>query len=465
MRILTLVCVLFSISAHAVSRVELDQSARNDFAKVHFFSQGRGMILSPGLISVYNFFVPGLGIVNRDKFGERWGVVYNEQNQISGLNNVEYNGHRIGVMGCVVCHSGRAAGQFVVGLGNKNIDVWRMGTDVHKIEQYWKDSVPSFLKSDSYVDTENAALAFSGYLSNTNLGNLTQGLVPISFIRGWFYRIHNISVPQDMPKGQVKVPFLWGYGEKRKVGQFCDGFGDGSEVGWAIAVELAAGQTPEAVRGYFDKVKEAEHKLEFLLPPKYPFAIDQGLADTGRQVFNQTCTGCHGTYERDAEGLPIYQGPKWIPSSVVGTDLDRVAGHSPEFNQLVATSPLRDIIRTYKSEHGYFAPRLEGIWARFPYLHNGSVPTLADLFEAPENRPKVFSMRNAGERERFDQKRMGLTVPSSPGERRQLVGQAQAGARDVYTVDRIGHSNSGHYFTQNLNPEQKLALLEFLKTL
>jgi hypothetical protein len=268
-----------------------------------------------------------------------------------------------------------------------------------------------------------------------------------------------------MPKGQVKVPFLWGYGEKRKAGQFCDGYGDGSEVGWAVAVELAAGQTPDAVRSYYEKVKAAEQQLEYLLPPRYPFDIDKNLAEPGRQIFNQSCSSCHGEYMKDAEGYPVFKEPLWIPSQMVGTDLDRVAGHSPEFNRLVDTSPLRDIIRYKRDQQGYFAPRLEGIWSRFPYLHNGSVPTLADLLETPENRPKAFSLKRAGGRERFDKERVGLTLPQSGHAANLLALQGRDGARDVYWTERVGHSNRGHNFAAGLNAGQKLALLEYLKTL
>ena len=38
---------------------------------------------------------------------------------------------------------------------------------------------------------------------------------------------------------------------------------------------------------------------------------------------------------------------------------------------------------------GYVADALDGIWARGPYLHNGSVPTLYQLL-APTERPKTF---------------------------------------------------------------------------
>jgi hypothetical protein len=59
---------------------------------------------------------------------------------------------------------------------------------------------------------------------------------------------------------------------------------------------------------------------------------------------------------------------------------------------------------------GYFAPRLEGIWARFPYLHNGSVPTLDDLLGDPSQRPRDFSLSDAAEVKGYDRRRAGLRV-------------------------------------------------------
>ena len=34
--------------------------------------------------------------------------------------------------------------------------------------------------------------------------------------------------------------------------------------------------------------------------------------------------------------------------------------------------------------------KLDGIWARAPYLHNGSVPNLRELLEPPPKRTKLF---------------------------------------------------------------------------
>lgn len=460
-----MIIIFWAHASHAVWRVDADREVKKAFQDLHFFHEGRGMMLSPGLISAYNFFVPGLGAVDSKTFSNRWGVVFNNEGEISGLNQVEYKGHRVGVMGCVACHSGRAAGQFVVGLGNKNIDVLQMGQDIATIESYWKWLVPGIMKDDTYVDLEEASMNFANYLANPDIGNLTQGLVPISFIRGWFYRIHNQPLPSGMSRGQVKVPFLWGYHEKRKVGQFCDGFGDGTELGWAVAVELAAGQRPEAVRAYYPKVKAAEESLEHLLPPPYPFELDILLAARGREIFSNTCIRCHGSYDRDADGLPLFQAPKWIPWEVVKTDRDRVAGHSEAFNLLVDGNPLKDILRYKNFQHGYFAPRLEGVWSRFPYLHNGSVPTIADLLTPAAKRPKVFSLERAGEAERYDKTRMGLTLPKNQREVLLYQRKAQYGAREIYDTTRIGHSNQGHEFFTDLDAASKSALMEYLKTL
>jgi hypothetical protein len=38
---------------------------------------------------------------------------------------------------------------------------------------------------------------------------------------------------------------------------------------------------------------------------------------------------------------------------------------------------------------GYVAPPLDGVWATAPYLHNGSVPTLAALLDT-RNRPTYW---------------------------------------------------------------------------
>lgn len=120
------------------------------------------------------------------------------------------------------------------------------------------------------------------------------------------------------------------------------------------------------------------------------------------------------------------------------------------------------------SLNSYKARPLNGIWATAPYLHNGSVPTLYDLLlpkkregdpEDGEYRPDQFEV---GSRE-FDPVKVGLKSSGYPG----------------FTFDTSfkGNSNAGHEYASGktpqlngktlnpLNKEQRLDLLEYLKTL
>jgi len=94
---------------------------------------------------------------------------------------------------------------------------------------------------------------------------------------------------------------------------------------------------------------------------------------------------------------------------------------------------------------------LNGVWATAPFLHNGSVPTLWDLLQDPEKRPKTFFV---GSR-KYDVKKVGyISVPSENG-------------LNYYQFDTAikGNSNSGHTYGTSLTDEQKWQLIEYIKTL
>ena len=119
-------------------------------------------------------------------------------------------------------------------------------------------------------------------------------------------------------------------------------------------------------------------------------------------------------------------------------------------------------LRSYKSRP------LNGIWATAPYLHNGSVPTLYHLLlpkkragdpASGEYRPDTFVV---GSRE-FDAQNVGI--------------KWQGYAGFAYRTTIPGNSNEGHEYAAGrapqpdgsvlpaLNKEQRLDLLEYLKTL
>src|SRR5213082_818510 len=58
-----------------------------------------------------------------------------------------------------------------------------------------------------------------------------------------------------------------------------------------------------------------------------------------------------------------------------------------------------------RSTGKYFAATLNGVWARSPYLHNGSVRTMHELLTSPAQRAKTFQR---GLR-LFDEKEVGYT--------------------------------------------------------
>ena len=100
--------------------------------------------------------------------------------------------------------------------------------------------------------------------------------------------------------------------------------------------------------------------------------------------------------------------------------------------------------------YAYEARVLEGIWAA-PYLHNGSVPTLAELLKPAAERVRSFKVGPA-----YDLVNVGLAVQQSKFD------------HTLETTDcsdrNSGNSRCGHEFGTTLSEEKK-ALLEYLKTL
>jgi hypothetical protein len=94
---------------------------------------------------------------------------------------------------------------------------------------------------------------------------------------------------------------------------------------------------------------------------------------------------------------------------------------------------------------------LMGVWLNAPYLHNGSVPTLADLLEPTERRPQRFYRGY----DVYDPVRAGFLSRGADAEREG----------EMFDTTRSGSANGGHPYGTALAPELKSALIEYLKTL
>lgn len=95
----------------------------------------------------------------------------------------------------------------------------------------------------------------------------------------------------------------------------------------------------------------------------------------------------------------------------------------------------------------YRARPLNGIWATGPFLHNGSVPTLADLLRPASERPAQFIVNNGI----FDPVRVGF------------VSEVDGGF--VLDTSLPGNTNKGHEYGVDLSEAEHRALLEYLKSL
>jgi len=194
----------------------------------------------------------------------------------------------------------------------------------------------------------------------------------------------------------------------------------------------------------FATVKRQTDLSESIRPPKYPFAIDRAAAKRGATHFESKCASCHGGPESDKRLYSIAE---------VGTDPHRAELFTEKqaegFNKFLAEleavgyEPPKEF--GVRSTGKYFAATLGGVWARSPYLHNGSVRTMQELLTSPAQRAKTF---HRGSQE-YDANQMGYT---------------DAG---VYVFDTAGegNSNSGHDYGTKLPAEQKRELMEYLKTL
>src|SRR5262249_25382434 len=114
---------------------------------------------------------------------------------------------------------------------------------------------------------------------------------------------------------------------------------------------------------------------------------------------------------------------------------------------------LRHRFRHFKKTNGYANLPLDGLWLRAPYLHNGSVPTLADLLEKPEARPKAFERGGID----LDPHKGGFAPPAwTP---------ASAGAGPFcFDTGLPGNSNKGHLYGTDLASDDKRDLLQYLLT-
>jgi mono/diheme cytochrome c family protein len=384
----------------------------------------------------------------------------------------------------------------------------------------------------------------------------------------------DLLIPENMKIGAaaVRFPFLWNTPLQDKT-DWAGFVNNGNDI---FALTRNTGQAlafatfePKPLAGpfinylnnnsiNFDGLIRIEDLLKQIGPPKWPWKIDQALADSGKAIFERDpaqggCTKCHGI-RPGAGNLPF--APTWdTPILNVGTDTRQydellwkvktgalngaavfpgftpalkdedyavsmmvtavggsIAQHlltggflsgfenglgggfggalAPETprpsSSGVAPAPapqlprlppeLKDLARAYNLplqpapnqpgkvvisggilpgvtiERGAYESRvLQGIWAAAPYLHNGSVASLAELLKPAAQRKASFSLGP-----NYDTNEVGLAAVQPGSNTRTLT--------DCNDLNS-GNSKCGHEWGTALSDPEKKALLEYLKTL
>jgi hypothetical protein len=214
-------------------------------------------------------------------------------------------------------------------------------------------------------------------------------------------------------------------------------------------------------------------------PPNYPFPVDPARAAAGKPLYAEYCAGCHGVSGRDFSGARVGQVD---PIGHIRTDPCRLDNYthalSAEQGNLYAAYAAERFAH-FRKTSGYANLPLDGIWLRGPYLHNGSVPTVRDLLDGADQRPKAFYRGY----DVIDQRGLGFVSDLADVNgvgffRYQTQCSDPAGCAGPNPQNRhddnvcvpgpwAGNSNRGHegkdYGTE-LSAEQKDAIVEYLKT-
>ncbi len=257
-----------------------------------------------------------------------------------------------------------------------------------------------------------------------------------------------LNWPMDDSIGPTDMPSIWNLKKYQpEKGMLMNLAGDSHDAR-SVIIDSALGLLAAAPHDSEDFRQQVDWLVSYLSEkqaPKFPFAIDEKLAASGKAVFAANCARCHAS-ERTGTRVPVEE---------VGTDRERLKTWSKkaavESNKVVRNFGIERRGLVENEPSGYIAAFLDGIWLRAPYLHNGSVPSMRDLLKPAAERPKVFYRGY----DVYDPVNVGFVTEGEEAER--------VGTR--YDVSERASGNQGHEYGTNLSAKEKDALIEYLKTL
>jgi hypothetical protein len=341
-----------------------------------------------------------------------------------------------------MCHAGTVAGQTIIGLGNASMDIQSLFEDLSAADGFKMQLPFEFSYARGTVDPVNGLI------------NLLQ------------YRDHELEVRKPSPLPYSKYvcsdPPAWWLIKKKKTRDWNGGI-DARSTRVDMVNLLSPFNSAEYIKKQESVFADIAAYLLTIEAPKYPFSIDEKLAAKGRPLFEETCSKCHGTYGPNG----TYPN-KIVPLGVLGTDRTLVQSLTPELSEFLNKSWFAKELgpdgKPYLFEEtpGYQAPPLDGIWATAPYMHNSSVPTIYHMLNS-KTRPKIFTRNYRTGKEEYDPVKVGWRITqleNSPDP--ALSGWER---RRIYDTTQPGRANTGHTFGDEFTEDERMAVIEYLKTL
>jgi hypothetical protein len=340
-------------------------------------------------------------------------------------------------MDCLVCHGGSIAGKSYIGLGNSTLDYQAFYEEMSAAD----DRAPRTPFHFCNVRGTNEAGAMAVYLLGYREPNLDRRLNRL-----------DLDLQDDLCED---VPAWWLL--KKKKTMYHTGGSDTRSVRSLMQFMMSPLNSASDIQKAEGDFKDIRAFLLSLTPPKYPLPIDPHLAAQGEEVFRTNCAKCHGTY-----------GEKWtypnkiVPIDKIGTDRRRFDGITRKFGEYYAKSWFNQDYPIHEPE-GYQAPPLDGIWATAPYFHNGSAPTVYHVLNS-KARPKRFTRSYRTDLNAYDARKLGWKI-EVVAEKPDPEKLSTIEYRKIYDTTQPGRGNGGHTYGDKLSEEERMAVIEYLKTL
>ncbi|HEV3260148.1 MAG TPA: hypothetical protein VG013_25045 [Gemmataceae bacterium] len=343
---------------------------------------------------------------------------------------------------CLLCHAGRVAGQTYIGLGNASLELQGLFEDLSGADR----------------------LPFRLPFHFSHVRGTIDPVSPVAYLMQFRNADLSLQKPArlDLFPDLCSDPPAWWLLKKKRTRDWTGGI-DARSTRIDLANLLNPFNSGAYIKQHAATFADIHAFLLTVEAPRYPFPVDAKLAGRGRGLFGRNCARCHGTYGKDW----TYPN-KVVPLDKIGTDpllAKAVTGRNLEyFNKSWFAHEPGSGGKPYRVRDtaGYQAPPLDGIWATAPYFHNASAPTVYHVLNS-KARPSVFTRSYRTERENYDPAKLGwkITVLDRPPDSKLPAIER----RKVYDTTLPGRGNGGHPFGDKLTEPERLAVIEYLKTL